>query len=319
MKLLVIPLLAQLVLAAFAGAEEKKAKPADLSKLKHPVNPALFKIEGKGLKKPSYLFGTIHIGDPRVTTFHPEAEKAFTSADHVYGEIDMNPAKMLGAARMMMRSDNKTLSKSIGPELSKELNQFIKGINPALNTAPFESMKTWVMVMQLPLLQLQLEGGEALDAVLQKRARKDKKTVAGLETVESQLKIFNDLKEEEQVMMLKSTLELLVEEKKDDKNPTQELIDLYLTGTIPDFGDYILKMSERGDQSDEKMNALNEKIMKQLFDDRNIKMADGIAKALEKEPGDVHFFAVGAGHYVGETAVQKLLIKKGYKITPLFN
>lgn len=40
----------------------------DIENLEHPVKPALWKVEGKDLTKPSYLFGTIHIGDPRVTT-----------------------------------------------------------------------------------------------------------------------------------------------------------------------------------------------------------------------------------------------------------
>ena len=43
-------------------------------------NPYLWRIEGE---TPSYLFGTIHLPDPRVTTFHPEVVKAIRGADAI--------------------------------------------------------------------------------------------------------------------------------------------------------------------------------------------------------------------------------------------
>jgi uncharacterized protein YbaP (TraB family) len=43
--------------------------------VKHPEKPLLWKIEGKGLEKPSYLFGTIHLGAEAVTTLHRVHDK----------------------------------------------------------------------------------------------------------------------------------------------------------------------------------------------------------------------------------------------------
>ena len=37
----------------------------------HPAKPLLWKIEGNGLEKPSYLFGTIHVSTPAIATLHP--------------------------------------------------------------------------------------------------------------------------------------------------------------------------------------------------------------------------------------------------------
>ena len=75
-SLLFLPLLAQ--------AEQK----VDIAALKHPVNACLFKVEGNGLKKTSYLFGTIHLADPRVVNLHPNAKAAFKDTDAFYAEID---------------------------------------------------------------------------------------------------------------------------------------------------------------------------------------------------------------------------------------
>ena len=38
--------------------------------VEHPAKPLLWKIEGKDLVQPSYLFGTIHIGSAAVVTLH---------------------------------------------------------------------------------------------------------------------------------------------------------------------------------------------------------------------------------------------------------
>ena len=163
----------------------------DATKLKHPVKPALWKIEGKDLTKPSYLFGTVHLGDARITTLHPKAEKAFQTSDRFYAEIDMDPAKQVAIAPLLMRTDGKVLSESIGPKLTKRLNKALEAISPDLDSKAFEPMKTWVVTMALPTLKLGLSGEKALDAVLYERAIGDEKKVGGIETVESQLKIFN--------------------------------------------------------------------------------------------------------------------------------
>lgn len=47
-------------------------------------------------------------------------------------------------------------------------------------------------------------------------------------------------------------------------------------------------------------------------------MVDKADRFMKADPGKSHFFAVGAAHYTGNLAVQDLLTKKGYKITPFF-
>lgn len=313
-KTMKIRLLTTLFLS-FSFLASAKEKAPDLTALKHPVKTALWKVEGKGLKKPSYLFGTIHLGDPRVTTLHPNAEKAFKASDHFYAEIDLDPAKQMAMAAKVMRTDGKTLSASIGPKLSKQLNQALKDVNPALDSTPFESMKTWVIGTMIPVLEMQLSGKKALDVVLYERAQKDKKVVGALETADSQLKIFDDLKEEEQVALLKSTLDEIAKEKKAGKNSMKDLLDLYLTGSVPEIGVFMQKMMSK---TTEDHKELSEKLIKKIFTDRNISMAETIAKNLAANPESSHFFAVGTGHYTSETAIQTLLEKEGYNITPLF-
>ena len=306
--------IAFLVIAPFL-ATAKEAKKIDVEKLKHPVKPALWKIEGKDLKKPSYLFGTIHLGDPRVTTLHPEAEKAFQAADHFYAEIDMDPAKQVAIAPLLMRADDKTLSESIGPKLTKRLNKALKSINPDLDTKAFEPMKTWVITITLPMLRAQLSGDQPLDSVLYERAMKDEKKVGGIETAESQLKIFDDLTEGEQKTLLKETLKSLKREEAEGKDSLKEILELYLTSDVTKIGEMMKKLMEEDMGKNEE---LGRRLLKSLLDDRNVTMTETIAKKLSENPESSQFFAVGAAHYTGKSAIQDLLTKKGYTITPAF-
>ena len=287
----------------------------DTTNLKHPVKPVLWKIEGKDLTKPSYLFGTIHLGDPRITSLHPEAEKAFQAADRFYAEIDMDPAKQVAIAPLLMRADCKILSESIGPKLTKKLNKTLKAINPDLDSKAFEPMKTWVVTMALPTLKSGLSGEKALDAVLYERAISAEKKVGGIETVESQLKIFDALTEKEQISLLSDSLKAIKKEEAEGKDAVKELLDLYLTSDVKKIGGMIKEHMGNDMGRNEK---LGRRLMKTLLDDRNITMTVTIAKKLSEHPGRSQFFAVGAAHYTGQSAIQDLLTKKGYTITPAF-
>lgn len=300
-----------LLLPLLAGAKEK----IDLATLKHPLKACLFKVEGKGLQKPSYLFGTIHLPDPRVVRLHPNAEAAFTKADAFYAEIDLDPAAQLQIAPLIMRKDGKKLTEAIGPELTAKLNRVLKDINPALSSAPFNPLKTWAVFATLPLLEFQLAGKKSLDEVLYQRATKDKKKTGALETADSQAAVFEKFTEQEQQTALSDTLELMLSEQEAEIKAIERLLNTYLTGTPGEIAEFMAAEMAKMDSDPE----LTKRLLKALLDDRHAGMADKADKFMQSEPGQCHFFAVGAAHYTGELAVQDLLRNKGYTITPLFD
>ena len=305
-------LLPVLFLAAsfFAQADEK----VDTAKLKHPVKACLFKVEGNGLKKPSYLFGTIHLADPRVVNMHPNAEAAFKEAGALYTEIDLNPGAQLAVAPLLMRKDGKKLTEAIGPELTKKLAKVLADINPALTTATLEPFKTWMAAMTVPMLELQLKGEQPLDQVLYQRAQKEGKKVGALETAKSQLGVFDQFTEKEQQSMLADTLDLMIEDKDAAKSSLELMLDTYLTGDTTEIAKFMRDEMAKADTDPE----FTKRLIKSLLDDRNVGMADKAHEFMEGDPDTTHFFAVGAAHYTGKLAVQDLLKKKGYKITPTF-
>lgn len=309
-------LLASLLFLAPFLSSGKEVQAVDAKLLKHPIQAALWKIDGPDLKKTSYLFGTIHLGDPRITYLHPNAEAAFKEADYFYAEVELDTTSQLAISLQLLRTDGKTLAESIGPILTKELDAAIKGINPAMDSAPFNSMKTWAVYACLPIIELQMSGKEALDVVLYRRAMKEKKIVGSLETANSQIKIFDQIKEADQIKLLATSIDQLKEEKASGKKMIDELLNLYLTDNIEAIGKTVKDYMEKEQGSDTA--ELSEKLMKALLDDRNLKMADTIVTKIIAQPEHSHFFAVGAAHYTGATAIQDLLSKKGYTITPAF-
>ena len=64
-------------------------------------NTLLWRISGKGLKKPSYLFGTMHLTDKKVFQLGDSVYKALEQTDGFAAELDMTDiefANRIGAA-----------------------------------------------------------------------------------------------------------------------------------------------------------------------------------------------------------------------------
>lgn len=299
--------------AATAIAVGLFALPAFGQEAKHPEKPLLWKIEGNGLKKPAYLFGTIHLSNDIIGNLHPSAVKAFEGADALYTEIPMGTEEQMRLVPMMMRKDGKTLNQSIGPELSAALNEELKAIQPALDSTPFQALKTWAVMATLPMLKSQLEGRKALDAILWEKAEAAGKDTLGIETALGQMTIFERFTEEESVKMLAETLAMLKEDRKAGISSIDNLTAAYASGDTAKIEAELHKADQRMKDGDNK--ELGERFLKLLMTDRNLSMADTIDKRLRIDPSRSLFFAVGAGHLVGKESINDHLAKKGYTIT----
>ena len=59
-----------------------------------------YKVEGNGLKNPSYIFGTHHLAPLSVIDEVPGCRDAYKSASQVVGEIDMTVNQMELASKI---------------------------------------------------------------------------------------------------------------------------------------------------------------------------------------------------------------------------
>ncbi len=181
-----------------------------------------------------------------------------------------------------------------------------------------------------------------LDWVLFERAEKAGKTVGGLETPQQQFKIFDELSIEDQVEMVRASVEALEdlkgEKKKDDEEEGEDEDEGEGEGETEaedDDGDEGAVGREAVEQLTAMVNmwlagdaeALSEMIKKELmgdakaeafakamFDTRNEGMVEKICSMMKAEPAKTYFIAVGSGHMPGTNGIVEMLEKRGYKV-----
>jgi uncharacterized protein len=262
----------------------------------------LWTIEGP---KKSYLLGTIHVPDDRVIKLTRSVEEAIAAADVVMTEIPLDPATQVRMSKQVLMPEPKTLKSELPADLYKRLDTMFtaKGLPLAL----FPPMKIWAITTQIVLLDrlLQLANRKGLDSIVYDRGFNLGKEVGGLETVEEQIATFDALSRDEQVHLLRRTMDITEENKKKGIDPVEELIGAY-TSADDKMKDALLKGLNTNDPVDKKL-------IKRVFTDRNVKMADRIVAKITAQPAKSYFFAVGVAHAVTDDGLEAVLTKRGYK------
>lgn len=271
----------------------------------------LWRVEKAGTR-PSWLFGTMHLTDPRVIDLTPHARDAFEQAGTVVVEaVDALDPKAAAAALLqrpdlMMFTDGRKLSDLLEPDdRARVASQLEKRGMPLMAV---EHMKPWVVssALALPACEMARKqaGAPFLDALLAQDAKAAGKELLGLETIVSQLEAMNSLPLEAHVDGLVSTLAL--GDRLDDAIET--MIVLY---EDEDLGMIwpVLEAITPDQPGAEESYAAFEKIM---VTTRNHGMVANAGPILDR--GNA-FIAVGALHLPGEEGVVELLRKAGYTVT----
>jgi len=272
--------------------------------------PFLWRLEAPGAAKPSYLYGTIHVPDDQVLALPSAVRQALVASDALYTEVPMDPAMQLRMAPMIMLPEGKTLKDVLPVELYSRLDKLFT--QKGLPFAPLSKFKAWAIATQVTLLDhiFEFAAKQPLDMQLYLNAQSLGKQVGGLETLEEQVAVFDGLSTEEQVRMLRETLDMLDEFKRQGRDAIRELVQAYLGG---DEDKLLQAVMESYDPTD----PLDQKVMKRLLSDRNQRMAERIAARIQAAPDKGMFFAVGAAHLLREDGVGRLLEARGYKLARL--
>lgn len=259
------------------------------------VDPALWVVEDADTK--IYLFGTVHILKPGMGWFDDEVKAAFDRSDRLIMELvepDMATTQQL-FGKYGIDQTGKPLTSKMTEEERAVYSRAMEKVG--LPVAAFEPLDPWAAAVTMQVVGLQKSGydvNSGVETQLTAAAKAANKPILGVETMEQQLQIFDNLSQETQ-------LRFLVEGAKsiDDLNGMMEkMVDLW---GQPDPEGLAALMNQG--LSDPKLFA-------ELLTNRNAQWALWINKQLEK-PG-TSFMAVGAGHLSGATSVPELL--KAYGI-----
>ena len=272
----------------------------------------LWKIEKSGIA-PSYLFGTMHVTDPKVTRMPDAAQAAFDAAGTVVIETIeiLDPAiaqaVLVQRPELTMFTDGSTLTALLDEEQAKLIEAEL-----ARRDIPFamvSQMKPWMIsgLVALPACEMarKARGVEFLDIKIAKSARAQGKELLGLESIGEQMAAMADLPMEFHIQGLIETIKLA------DLMPDimATMTDLYLQGEIAQIMPLILAAGPQGAEQDiDGYAQFEERIVRM----RNHVMAERAAPILDA--GNA-FIAVGALHLPGEEGVVALLQDAGYTVT----
>ncbi len=270
--------------------------------------PFLWKVEGEGAV--SHIFGTIHLPNPEVTNLPASVEQAFTESDAFFAELPMAPEDIAKTVPFMMLPQGQHARDILSEETYRRADQTLRRINPLLSMEGLGILQIWALSASLPILEQQLKypTEKVLDEALYNRAVQEGKLVGGLETIEEQVSVFDALTLAQQVEMLEETLKIFTEKWETGRDQMREMIDWYLSGDSESFGKFLQEMSFSDPE-------LNEQFTQSILYDRNRVMAERIGTMLREHPERSHFFAIGAGHFYGETSIARLLEADGFTIT----
>ena len=269
----------------------------------------MWKISRDGLK-PSFLLGTMHSADPRVTQMQPAADSAFERADSVLIENTevLDRTKMTEALlrykEMTLLMDGSTLDQKIASDSVPALQASVEARNMPWEIA--RHMQPWMVAaaIAIPVCEVAAKSGgaEVLDSIIGKRALADGKTLIGLESIEEQFKAVSGIPQEFHVNALSETLQL--SDMTDSMMETTKL--LYLQGETGMLLPLVRAYSPRT-YSGKGYAEFQELLVSR----RNHTMAARAAEHLAK--GNV-FMAVGALHLSGEEGLVNLLRHQGFKV-----
>ena len=266
----------------------------------------LWKVSGNGLQKPSYLFGTHHIADKTICDGINGFNDAYNSVEQLYGEVDTEKMNGMGTQLKMMSQiklpKGQTLSSLYTEEQLKTIDEFVTSIL-GVGVKSFDAFKPVMVSSSLQVfiamkLYPNYDAKEAIDSYMQSKAKKDKKTVDGLETIDFQLNLlYNEPLEKQAADLLE-----IAENSKESEEAIIKLTELYRQQDLEGMWKLMLEDTEL-----EEMEAL-------IFE-RN---RNWVAQMKEMMPAAPTMFVIGAGHLPGEQGLIKLLETEGYKLEPVW-
>ncbi len=317
------------------------------------TQPILWRIE---LPNPSYLFGTIHLADPRLNAFPQSVHKAIKDADLVYTELAMEDAVLRQVQKSMRLPTGSNIARYVTPDLFQRLSAFLE--KKGGNIGPYLQLQPWALGMQL----MTVERAEAanpfgfMDYQIYQYAKEIGKVVGGLETPQEQAGVFGGLGGPIQTMFLECSLRSAEKYLNQEESLLEELIATYLRGDaetlLADMHKFeftkeeialglndpevLQRLFEQGmdpgmmqdrypgmipgmepHQELLEMIQLHGQLVYNLVGSRNTRMVERMVRMLQQSRDKSFLFAVGAAHYPGPTGIIAHLRGRGYRITRL--
>lgn len=265
----------------------------------------LWEITGKGMQRPSYLFGTIHMVCKEDALLSDSLESAIQNTDQVYLEVDMdNLMEIFGLLRQLKMKNDTTLADLLSKDDYEKLKQWFESKNSLLPFSMLETYKPLLAASTIMESGMPCENAVAMEQVIMEEAKRNKKRINGLETMAYQMRIFDSIPYKTQAEQLLK----FVESEGKDSNAEKEYRELQQAYKDQDLNklDEIMHRSDLGIARFEEI----------LLYNRNRNWVKKLKTILPEKSVTI---AVGAGHLPGESGLISLLRKEGFRVKPVKN
>lgn len=265
----------------------------------------LWEVTGNGLTNPSYLFGTYHVlrdsylqGDTLTWSYFKRADGVVV--EMVFDSTEVSKVVQYGTmtdknlVHLIDAGDYKLVADEFNAVTGKELS-FYNQLKPIVIATALSAAYARQQSDTLTRFT-----GQPIDLYFVNQARQLRKPLAGLETLEDQLKLLYDRQPVEQQAQ---QLVRLVKRKSYEKPEGPSLTDLYLKADLDGMWSFFQRETESSD-------------LHALIDDRNVRWMKQLRPILVSQST---FIAVGAGHLPGPNGLLNLLREAGYTVRPLKN
>ena len=246
--------------------------------------------------KTSYLFGTMHTDDNRVSDMTPKMLEAMKSVDTFIMEAEPTQDPSIF---MMKEASLPGLLTQAEFDQVRDLAEFhVMHIGAAMQ------MKPWLLAVVFDLPKPQTEFAQ--DNLLMTKSEDFGKEIKGLETSIEHFSIMDAFSIDEQMVMLRAVLK---------RTPAQKEADFELLMTA-----YLKGDSDKISALDEKITGgmlpkeIWAKMRVKLLDERNVVMAQRAIPVANEKPV---FIAVGASHLAGDNGLIAAFKKAGFKLSAL--
>ncbi|WLD24744.1 TraB/GumN family protein [Flavobacterium dauae] len=255
-------------------------------------NSLLWEVSGKGLEKPSYVFGTIHMICQDDYLMTETIQNTLKNVDSYYAEINFGDQQNMAVMQKLMMSEI-PLSKRLEPAKYNELKALLKEV-VNLDIAQFENFTDAAIVSMITFKSFPCTDFKMYEMELLQTAMLQQKKLGGLETAEQQMEILSKSLGQDAV------IEMLNDLKKDGFENTKAMVNLYTSQNVQGLYDYMKKSSYMTDE-----------VYNEMLTKRNHNWVNVMPELMKNQSV---FFAVGAAHLSGNNGVLKLLKDAGYTI-----
>lgn len=274
-----------------------------------------FRVDKPGLA-PSFLYGTIHHSDPRVTTFAPSLTAALDGARVVALELAetealddptvLKPVQSHVLAAMIARPAERADNFLSASEMAGLEQAFRERGQPAVSAHTFRPAFMSLMLALPACLRSTLVPGQAVDVLIARRAREHDIPLVGLESLADQFNAIAATPAAMQGPLAQAMVKSLPYEQDVFETTTQ----LYAEGQIG----WLVTWSRQGTIVPGVEAPAPPGFFEMLIDQRNRHMADAALPLLAKGGA---FIAVGAAHLPGEQGLARLIQQAGYTVQPV--